>query len=353
MLTFIRRTAAVAAVVLSCGVAASAAVRLVGSGATFPEPLYKRWIGEFEKAKGIQVDYTGIGSGGGIKDITSKTVAFAGSDAPMNKAEVEKFGGAGNLVEVPSVAGGVVPAYNLPGVSGTLNFTGEVLADIFMGKISAWNDPKIAALNAGVKLPGTPITPAWRTDGSGTTFVWTSYLTTQSPEFKDAIGASKQVEWPTGQGGKGNPGVAAIVQQTPGAIGYVELNYAEQNKITFGAVKNKDGKFVKASAASISAAGAGAAEKMSGSVVTADIWNQPGADSYPISSFTYLIVYKDLNNVASMEHAKALADFLSWATHDGQKFAGEMGYAPLAPPVQAKVEAALGMLTYKGQPVKK
>src|SRR3954453_2245015 len=265
MLTFIRRTAVMAALVLSCGIA-SAAVRLNGSGATFPEPLYKRWIGEVEKARGIQVDYTGIGSGGGIKDITSKTVAFAGSDAPMNAKEVEKFGGASALVEIPSVAGGVVPAYNLPGVA-SLNFTGEVLAEIYMGKISMWNDAKLAQLNPGVKLPGTPITPAWRTDGSGTTFVWTSYLATQSPEFKDTVGASKQVEWPTGQGGKGNPGVAAVVQQTPGAIGYIELNYAEQNKIAYGVVKNKDGKFVKASAASISAAGAGAAEKMSGSVV--------------------------------------------------------------------------------------
>jgi phosphate transport system substrate-binding protein len=197
-----------------------------------------------------------------------------------------------------------------------------------------------------------PITPAWRTDGSGTTFVWTSYLATQSPEFKDTIGASKQVEWPTGQGGKSNAGVAAVVQQTPGAIGYIELNYADQNKIPYGAVKNKDGKFVKASAASISAAGAGAAEKMSGTVITADIWNQAGADAYPISSFTYLIVYKDLNNLPSKEAAQALADYLVWATHDGQKFASEMGYAPLAPAVQAKVEAALGQLSYKGQAVK-
>jgi phosphate transport system substrate-binding protein len=349
-----RAAATLAAVACSAALAAPLAddVRLQGAGATFPNPIYQRWVGEYQKSHPeVKIDYQSIGSGGGIKGITEKTVHFAGSDAPMSRKEIEAAGGAGNLVEIPSVAGAVVPAFNLPGVKGEIKFSGEVLAQIYMGTISKWNDPKIAALNVGVALPDTGITPVYRTDGSGTTFVWTNYLATQSEDFKSTVGTGKQVNFKAGQGGKGNEGVAAAVQQTPGAVGYIEVNYATQNHIPFGAVKNKDGKFVKASTRTVSAAGEGAVSELKGGLLAANIWDRPGAEAYPISSFTYLIVYKDLANLPDAGSAAALADFLWWASHDGQKLASEMDYAPLAAPVQKKVEEALRALTYKGAPV--
>ena len=349
MTKWIKR-AAVAAIVLGSGVAASAAVRLQGAGATFPNPIYQRWVNEYQKSHpGVAIDYQSIGSGGGIKGIVAKTVDFAGSDAPMTKKELQSAGG--NVVHIPTVAGSVVPAYNLPGLQGELKLSGDVLADIFMGKITSWNDPRIAKMNEGANLPNTPITPAWRTDGSGTTFVWTSYLATQSEDFKGNVGAAKQVEWPEGQGGKGNEGVTAIVQNTPGALGYVELNYATQNKIPFASVKNQAGKFVKASPETVSAAGAGAVDKMNESLAV-DIWNQPGENAYPVAAYTYILVYPDLSYVGSKEEAQALVDFLHWATHDGQSMAAEMDYAPLAEPVQQKVAEALSKLTYSGQQMK-
>jgi phosphate transport system substrate-binding protein len=349
MMTLMKSMAAMT--VASAVVAAPALaqeVRLSGAGATFPQPLYERWAADFQKANpSVKIEYGGGGSGAGIKAISDKTVAFGASDAPLTKKEIDAAGGSANLVEIPTCAGAVVPAYNLPGVEKPLNFTGELIADIFMGKVSKWNDAKIAELNPGVKLPETSITPAWRTDGSGTTFVFTNYLATQSDTFKGSVGMGKQVKWPTGQGGKGNPGVAAVVQQTPGAIGYIELNYAEANKIAYGAVKNKDGKFIHATADSVSSAGSASASGLSGNHLTADIWNQAGADAYPISTFTYLIVYKDLGNLKSQQEAEALINFLTWATvGDGQKVAKEMGYAPLSKPVQEKVGAAIKSLSF-------
>jgi phosphate transport system substrate-binding protein len=341
-----------AALLLLGGGVAAADVQLTGSGATFPQPLYERWAKEYQAIHAdAKIDYGGGGSGKGIKDITDKVVDFAGSDAPMNKKEIEKAGGADNLIEIPSCAGGVVPSFNLPGIK-ELSFDGPVLADIYLGRISTWNDPKIAALNPGVTLPSTPITCAWRTDGSGTTYVWTNYLATQSEDFKSTIGVGKQVQWPVGQGGKGNPGVAAAVQQTVGAIGYVEQNYADKNNISYGAVKNKAGKFVKASPETVSAAGEGAVESMSGQMLSANIWNQDGDNAYPIASFTYLIVYKDLNNVKSKEQAQALVDFLWWAEHDAQKFNGELDYASLGEKVRQKVDEALSTISYKGEAIK-
>jgi phosphate transport system substrate-binding protein len=332
--------------------AAAAQTRLNGAGATFPDPLYQRWNAEYQKIAGdVKVDYNGIGSGGGIKSITEKTIDFAGSDAPMSKGEVKKAGGEENLIEVPSCAGAVVPAYNLPGVSD-LKFSGDVLAQIYLGKITKWNDPAITALNAGVTLPDQAITPAYRTDGSGTNFVWTNYLAGQSADFKDSVGMGKQVKWPVGQGGKGNAGVAAIIQQTAGAIGYIEQNYADKNNIAYGSVQNKAGKFVKASPQSVSAAGAGAADGLKGNLLAANIWNQAGDDAYPIASFTYLIAYKDLNNLKSKEQAQALVNYLWWVTHDGQKFATDLDYAPLAPEVVAKVSDVLGTLAYQGESLK-
>ena len=349
MLKWIRR-AAVATVVLGCGVA-SAATRLQGAGATFPNPIYQRWVNEYEKSHpGVAIDYQSIGSGGGIKGLLGKTIDFAGSDAPMSAKEMQSAGAP--VVHIPTVAGAVVPAYNLPGLQGELKLTGEVIAEIYMGKITSWNDPKIAALNEGAKLPGMQITPAWRTDGSGTTFVFTNYLATQSPDFKGSVGAGKSVEWPTGQGGKGSEGVTAIVQQTPGALGYVESNYAAQNRIPFASVKNADGKFVKASPETVSAAGAAAMEHAKGDSLAVDLWNQKGENVYPISAYTYIIVYKDLSSLGNKAKAEALVAFLNWATTDGQQMAASMDYAPLAAPVRQKVSAAIGSLTFSGSAIR-
>ncbi len=354
MLTF-RRAAKAAVVTIVLGAAAALGngdVRLQGAGATFPNPLYQKWVSEYQKVHPeVKIDYQSIGSGGGIKAITEKTVHFAGSDAPLSKKEIQALGGESAVVQVPSCAGAVVPAYNLPGLTTELNLTGEVLVQIFTGSISKWNDPKIAGLNPGAKLPDLAITPAWRTDGSGTTFVFTNYLATQSDQFKSTVGTGKQVKWPVGQGGKGNEGVAAVVQQMPGAIGYIELNYAQQNKIAFGAVKNPAGKFVKASPQTVSAAGEAAAKSLTGTVLVANIWNQPGDQAYPIASFTYLIVYRGLKNLKTPAEAEALVGFLSWAVQDGQAITTSMDYAPLSSGVRDAALQALKTITFEGKPV--
>ena len=327
-------------------------IHLQGAGATFPAPLYNRLVAEYQKLHpDVKIDYQAIGSGGGIKNITESIVDFAGSDAPMSKKDLEACG-ADNIVQVPSCAGAVVPAYNIPDVTGELKFTGEILADIYMGKISMWNDSRLVALNPDAKLPALAITPAWRTDGSGTTYVWTNYLCTQSATFKETIGLGKEVKWTAGQGGKGNQGVSAVLQSTKGAIGYIEENYADENKISYGSVKNKAGKLVKATPEAVSKAGAAAAAQMKGSVLAANMWDQDGEATYPISSLTYLIVYKDLKNLKTRNDAQELVNFLWWATHDGQAFAPKLNYAPLAPEVLKKVEEALSTLTYKGQSIR-
>jgi phosphate transport system substrate-binding protein len=331
---------------------ASAETRLQGAGASFPAPFYKRLVAVYQGIEPqVKIDYQSIGSGGGILAITDKTVHFGATDAPMSKKELQAVGGEANIVEIPSCAGGVVPTYNLPGVTTSLHFTGELLADIYMGKVTEWSDPAITKLNPDVQLPKVPITPVWRTDGSGTTFIFTNYLATQSDDFVSTIGMGKQVQWPVGQGGKGNEGVTAVVQQTVGGLGYVEQSYADNNHLPYGLVKNASGEFVKASPQTVSLAGAGVVAKMQGHILAADIWNQPGEQAYPIAAFTYIIVYKDLNNLPDRETAQALADFLWWAVHDGQQYAAELDYAPLAPEVQAKVEEALKTITYKGQPL--
>jgi phosphate transport system substrate-binding protein len=337
-----------AVAVLALGAVATIAraeSKLSGGGATFPAPIYKRWVEAYEKQHpDVKINYEAQGSGFGIKGIIAKTLDFAGSDAPMSKKELDEARKAGgDVLHIPTVAGAVVAAYNLPGYSGELKLTGPILADIFMGKINKWNDPKIASLNPGAPLPDTSITPVYRTDGSGTNFVFTNYLATQSEDFKGSVGVGKEVKWPTGQGGKGNAGVTAVVQQTNGAVGYVELNYALENKLPFALIQNKDGNFVKASADTVSAAGEGATSQM-GENLAVNIWNQSGKDAYPISAFTYIIVYKNLGNLKSPEQKQALVDFLKWATHDGQQTAKEMDYAPLSPGVQKKVEAAIDSL---------
>lgn len=326
-------------------------VRLSGAGATFPESLYKRWVVEFQKASPhVQVDYRAIGSSGGIRALTDKTAAFAGSDAPLTKKDMEGFGGEGKVIELPMVAGGLVPAYNVPGVEKPLNFTGAVLADIYLGKITNWNDPRLAELNPGVGLPDLAITPAYRSEGSGTTFVFTSYLCTQSPEFKDAVGSGKQVSWPRGQGGQGNPNVAAIVAQTRGAIGYVEQNYATMNKIAFGAVKNAHGEFVLASPERVAKATASAFDKpREDGRLIANVWNAPDAGAYPISALTYIMVYSDLGNLKSRDEAAGLVQYLRWCLNEGQSSASTLDYAPLAEGARRKVLAVLDTVTFKGE----
>lgn len=331
------------------GTLARGQIRIQGGGATFPNPLYQRWVSEFQKLNPtVQIEYQAIGSGGGIRGITDKTFDFAGSDAPLTKKEIAALGGPEAVVQVPSTSGAVVLAVNLPDAKD-LKLSGQVVADIFLGKISKWNDAKIAELNSGMSLPDTAITPVYRTDGSGTNFVFTSYLATQSDEFRDSVGTGKQVKWPLGQGGKGSDGVTAVIKQTAGAIGYVEQAYADQNQLTAVALKNAAGQFVKASSQAVTAAGASGAEKMNGTVLAADIWNAAGNDAYPIASFTYLIVYKDLNNIQSKEKADALDHFLNWALTDGQKFCGEMDYAPLPDAVAAKAKSAVKQISFKGE----
>lgn len=332
--------------------AGGADIRLSGAGATFPAPLYKRWVTEYDSVvSNVRVDYEAIGSGGGVKSITDKTVHFGASDAPLKTSNIEDMGGADKIAEIPSVAGSVVAIYNLPTVDKAtrLRLTGEILSNVYLGKITKWNDPAITAINPGIELPDATITPVYRTDGSGTTHVFTSYLCTQNEDFKRTVGLGKQVQWLVGQGGKGNQGVTAAVQQTNGSLGYVEHSYAKQNHLPNALMKNRSGKFVASSPASVAAAGAGAATSMSGTLLAADIWNQPGDEAYPIAAFTYLIVYNDLHNLPDKEAAQQLVKFFWWATHDGQKYAEELDYAPLAPAVRKKIEEVLKQLTYKGE----
>lgn len=343
--------ASLAVLIIGCG-AFGGEVRLSGAGATFPAPLYTRWVSEYEKGHpSVRIDYRSIGSGGGVKAIADKTVAFGATDAPLSEKEIAAMGGTDSVVQFPAALGAVVPAYNLPGVDKPLQFTGAVLVDIYLGRISSWDDPKLQKLNPDAKLPKTPITPVFRTDGSGTTHVFTSYLGTQSSEFKGEIGVGKQVKWPLGQGGKGNEGVAAAIQQTLGAIGYIEHNYAIANKIAFGAMQNKAGKFVLASPESVSAAGDATSSELKGNVLRADAWNAPGDDAYPISAFTYIVMYKQLENINSEAEAAALLGYQRWTLGPGQKFSAQMHYAPLGEKVQAAALAALGAVTHKGKAI--
>src|SRR5512132_2036311 len=261
-----------------------------GAGATFPYPIYSKWFAEYNKLHAnVQINYQSIGSGGGIRQLSNQTVFFGASDGPMTDEQLKAA--PGPILHFPTVLGAVVPVYNLPG-GGELKFTGPLLADIFLGKITKWNDPAIAKVNAGAKLPATDITVVHRSDGSGTTYIWVDYLSKVSPEFKSKVGVNTSVNWPTGVGGKGNEGVSGLVSQTPGAIGYVELIYALQNKISYGSVQNAAGKFLKATTEGVTAAAAEAAAKMPGDF-RVSITNAPGATAYPISSFTWMLFYEN------------------------------------------------------------
>ncbi|MBZ5606858.1 MAG: phosphate ABC transporter substrate-binding protein PstS [Acidobacteriia bacterium] len=317
-----------------------AADTINGAGATFPAPIYQKWFQEFHKAHpDVQINYQSIGSGGGIRQLTEGTVDFGASDMPMTDDQIKaitKY----HVLHFPTVMGGVVPTYNVPGVSGDLKFSGDTLGGIFLGKITKWNDAALKKDNPGVNLPNADITVVHRSDGSGTSFVWTDYLSKVSPDWKSKVGANTSVNWPVGLGGKGNEGVAGLVKQTPGSIGYVELIYAVQNKMGYGSVKNAAGSFVKADFNTVTEAAAGAAKEMPADF-RVSITNAPGKNAYPISTFTWLLIPDKIDNAAKK---MAIASFLKWMTTTGQTFAQEMSYAPLPKPVVAKEDKQVALV---------
>jgi phosphate transport system substrate-binding protein len=325
--------------------ASGGSLQLQGAGATFPYPIYSKWISEYNKKNpNVKIDYQSIGSGGGIKQITERTVDFGATDAPMNEEQLKAA--QKEILHIPTVLGAVVVTYNLPGFTGELKLDGATVADIFLGKVKKWNDPKIAALNAGATLPSTDLAVAHRSDGSGTTAIFVDYLSKVSPEWAEKVGKGTSVNWPAGIGGKGNEGVAGTVKQTPGAIGYVELIYAEQNKLAYASVKNVAGEFVKPSLDAVTAAAAGAAKTIPDDL-RVSITNSDGTGAYPISGFTWLLVYKDQDDPAK---GKAVADFIWWALHDGEKMAKDLTYAPLPDAVLEKAKAKVKMINNGGKP---
>jgi phosphate transport system substrate-binding protein len=308
--------------------AASGSADLTGAGATFPYPLYSKWFSDYARETGVRINYQSIGSGGGIRQISEQTVDFGASDAPMTEEELSGAKG-GRLLHFPSILGADVLTYNLPEITQPLRLTGDAIARIYLGEITKWNHADLAALNPGVTLPDRDILPAYRSDGSGTTFVFTDYLAAVSPKWSAGPGRGKQVDFPAGLGGKGNEGVSGLVKQTPGSIGYVELAYARQNNLPAALVRNAAGNFVAPSAETITNAAAGALESPQGATdYRVSIVNAPGANAYPISSFTWLLVYE--TQADSVKGAK-LADFLRWAYSEGQRSADALGYAPLPP----------------------
>jgi phosphate transport system permease protein/phosphate transport system substrate-binding protein len=330
-------------------------VTINGAGATFPFPLIDTWRVEYQKVKpDVNINYQSIGSGGGVKQFTEKTVDFGATDAPLTQNESQKAPGA---VHIPETIGSVVAAYNLPGIPDKgLKLTGEVLADIFLGKITKWNDLKIQSLNTNKTLPGDDIVVVHRSDGSGTTFVWTDYLSSASPAWKDQLGKGKSIEWPVGIGAPGNEGVANAIKGTPNTIGYIELSYALTTNTPFAFIQNKEGKFVEPSLNSTMAAVESyVATLPKGDGVWTDVTlvNAAGADSYPIASFSYLLLDKELSTNPNLDQAKAkaLVDFISWAITDGQKMAESLDYVPLPDGVVKLDQDTLKSLTFNGQPI--
>jgi len=307
-----------------------------GAGATFPYPIYSKWFDEYNKLHpDVRVNYQSQGSGAGIRQLTNETVFFGASDGPMTDEQLKAA--PGKILHFPTVLGADVPVYNIPDVKGTLRFSGPLLADIFLGKVTKWNDPAIMQVNPGIALPATDITVVHRSDASGTTYIWVDYLSKVSPEWKGRVGTATAVNWPIGIAGKGNEGVAGLVSLTPGSIGYVELIYARQTKMDYGAVQNAAGYFVTATAASVTAAAASAAAEMPPDF-RISITNAQGADAYPISSFTWLLLYEDAKNKA---YSRIMVEFLKWALTDGQAYASQLGYAPLPSEVVRLELAAL------------
>ena len=337
----ISRVAVAAALVVTAFVPA-AAQELTGAGATFPYPIYSKWFSDYAKKTGVRINYQSIGSGGGIRQLSEGTVDFGASDAPMSDAELAKAKG-GPIMHVPTVLGAVVVTYNLPSIRRALRLDGTTLADIFLGTITKWNDTRIAALNPGIKLPATDILVVHRSDGSGTSYVFTDYLSSVSSTWAARPGKGKEVQWPVGLGGKGNEGVAGQVKQLPGAIGYVELAYAKQNKIAYADIRNAKGEFVTPSIATVTAAAAGAAAKLPANTdYRVSIVNAAGKGAYPISSFTWLLVYRQQKDAVK---AKQLIDFVKWALTDGEKSAASLDYAPLPAAMSKQLIKQLGGVT--------
>ena len=322
-------------------------IRLQGAGATFPNPLYQKWLSEYGKLNAnIKIDYQSIGSGGGIKQIQARTVDFGASDAPMTDAELKAS--PGELIHIPTVLGAVVITYNLSGVAKPLRFSPDVIADIFLGKITKWNDARIKADNPDANLPSTDLTVVHRAESSGTSFVFTDYLAKVSAEWKEKVGADKSPKWPVGQGGKGNEGVTGQLKQQPNTIGYVELAYAVQNKLPVALVKNASGNFVEPSIDAVTAAAAASAPNTPDDL-RVSITNANGPNVYPISSYTYILVYKEQPDRLK---GKAVIDFVWWGIHDGEKFANDLQYAPLPDAIVKRAEAKINSITAGGKPLR-
>jgi len=319
---------------------------ILGAGATFPNPLYSKMFSEYNKSNGLKVNYQSIGSGGGIQQLTAKTVDFGASDAPLNGKQDSSL--SAPAIHIPITAGAVVISYNLPDLKDTLNLSPDVLAKIFLGEIKKWNDPKIAAINKGVKLPATDILVAHRSDGSGTSNIFTTYLSKVSKDWDTKVGKGSSVNWPVGLGGKGNEGVAGSIKQTPGGIGYIELAYAIQNGMAYARMENKSGKFITPSIASITAA--------ANITIPADakvsLTNTEAADGYPISGLTWILVYKEQKyNNRSADRAAKMLKMVQWMVHDGQQYCAPLNYAPLSTNAVSVADAQLKTVTYDGKPV--
>ncbi len=318
-------------------------VSLQGAGATFPNPLYQKWLSEYGKLhQNIRIDYQSIGSGGGIKQLKEQTVDFGASDAPMKDEDLKSA--PGEILHIPTVLGAVVITYNLEGVNQVLRFSSDVLADIYLGKITKWNDPRISADNPGVTLPANDITVVYRSDGSGTSAVFTDYLAKVSSEWKDKVGTGTSPRWPVGLGAKGNEGVTGQVKKTPNTIGYVELAYAVQNKLPVASIKNAGGAFIEPTIESVSAA-ASASAGSTPDDLRVSITNAAGATAYPIASYTYILVYKNQRDAAK---GKVLVDFLWWGIHDGEAFAKDLQYAPLPADIVTRAESKINSITAGG-----
>jgi phosphate transport system substrate-binding protein len=326
----------IAAGVLALAAVGASAQNINGAGATFPYPIYSKWFSEYSQAHpSVKINYQSIGSGGGIRQVSEGTVDFGATDGPMSDEQIAAA--KVKTMHIPTVLGAVVPVYNIPGVDKDLNFSSDVIADIYLGKITKWNDPRLVKDNPGVSLPDKAILPVYRSDGSGTTYIFTDFLSKVSPDWMSKVGKNTSVKWPTGIGQKGNEGVAGMVRQSPYSFGYVELIYAVQNKMSYGSVKNAAGKFVKASTDGVTAAAAAAAKTMPADF-RVSITNAAGPTSYPISSFTWLLIPTHSTDAAK---AKALADFVGWMLDHGEAEAAPLTYAPLPKPVQDMVRKTI------------
>jgi phosphate transport system substrate-binding protein len=320
----------------------SGGVDLTGAGATFPNPIYAKWFHDYAAKTGVRINYQSIGSGGGIRQLQEQTVDFGASDAPMSDREMVRAKG-GPVLHIPTVVGVVAVACNLPGLAQPIKLTGPLVADIFLGKVTKWNDTRIAAVNAGLALPAKDILVVHRSEGSGTTYVFSDYLSAVSPVWKNGPGKGKELQWPVGLGGKGNEGVAGQIKQTPGAVGYIELAYVKPNNLSVALIQNSAGQFVAPAADAATAAADGAAAKLPPNTdFRVSIVNSPGAQTYPIASFTWLLVYRNQPDAAK---AKKLTDFIRWALSDGQKDAAALDYAPLPSSLATKLTARLDSLS--------